>query len=93
MPAALSSTARVRITVEGLPCATHEYDQLLNERELHARYEVMLEQYNKTINVEGQLMCPNNPIGTVDLLLGLHHGQAGAYRDGRGFSTAGPRKG
>jgi glutamine synthetase len=30
--------------------------KVLNERELHARYEIMLEQYNKTLNVEGQLM-------------------------------------
>jgi glutamine synthetase len=30
--------------------------KILNERELHARYEVMLETYNKTVNVEGQLM-------------------------------------
>jgi glutamine synthetase len=30
--------------------------KVLTERELHARYEVMLEQYNKTVNVEGQLM-------------------------------------
>jgi glutamine synthetase len=29
---------------------------VLNERELHARYEIMLEQYNKTVNIEGQLM-------------------------------------
>ena len=29
---------------------------MLNERELHARYEIMLETYNKTVNVEGQLM-------------------------------------
>jgi glutamine synthetase len=29
---------------------------VLNEREMHARYEIALEQYNKTINVEGQLM-------------------------------------
>ena len=29
---------------------------MLNERELHARYEIMLETYNKTINIEGQLM-------------------------------------
>jgi glutamine synthetase len=29
---------------------------VLKERELHARYEIALEQYNKTINVEGQLM-------------------------------------
>ena len=30
--------------------------EVLNERELKARYEVAVEQYNKTINVEGQLM-------------------------------------
>jgi glutamine synthetase len=29
---------------------------VLNERELRARYDVAVEQYNKTINVEGQLM-------------------------------------
>jgi len=29
-----------------------------------------------TKNKEFELMCPNNPIGTIDLLLGLHHGQA-----------------
>src|SRR5436190_4470279 len=30
--------------------------KVLNERELHSRYEIMLETYNKTVNVEGQLM-------------------------------------
>ena len=30
--------------------------KVLNEREVHARYEIMVETYNKTINVEGQLM-------------------------------------
>jgi glutamine synthetase len=30
--------------------------KILNERESHARYEVFLENYNKTINIEGQLM-------------------------------------
>jgi glutamine synthetase len=29
---------------------------VLNERELKARHEVALEQYNKTLNIEGQLM-------------------------------------
>ncbi|HJT86899.1 MAG TPA: MBL fold metallo-hydrolase, partial [Bryobacteraceae bacterium] len=29
-----------------------------------------------TKNKEFELMCPNNRLGTVDLLLGLHHGQA-----------------
>src|SRR5690349_14856511 len=50
-------------TVDALPnLVTKEVVELfgkykvLNERELHARYEVMLETYNKTVNVEGQLM-------------------------------------
>jgi len=30
--------------------------KILNGREIHARYEVFLENYNKTVNVEGQLM-------------------------------------
>jgi glutamine synthetase len=30
--------------------------KILNEREVHARYEVFLENYNKTINVEANLM-------------------------------------
>jgi glutamine synthetase len=30
--------------------------KVLNDRELHARYEIMVETYNKTVNVEGQLM-------------------------------------
>jgi glutamine synthetase len=30
--------------------------KILNEREIHARYEIFLENYNKTVNVEGQLM-------------------------------------
>jgi competence protein ComEC len=29
-----------------------------------------------TKNKEFELMCPNNRLGTVDVLLGLHHGQA-----------------
>ena len=33
-----------------------EAHKVLNEREVHARYEIMLEQYVKTINVEAQLM-------------------------------------
>ena len=36
--------------------ALFEKYKVLNERELHARYEIMLETYNKTVNVEGQLM-------------------------------------
>jgi glutamine synthetase len=50
-------------TVDALPqliskdvVATFEKYKVLNGRELHARYDVMVEQYNKTVNVEGQLM-------------------------------------
>jgi glutamine synthetase len=50
-------------TVDALPnliakdvVAAFEKYKVLNSRELHARYEVMVETYNKTVNVEGQLM-------------------------------------
>ena len=50
-------------TVDALPqlvsketIALFEKYKVLNERELHARYEIMIETYNKTVNVEGQLM-------------------------------------
>jgi len=50
-------------TVDALPqliskavVGIFEKYKVLTERELHARYEIMLEQFNKTINVEGQLM-------------------------------------
>jgi glutamine synthetase len=53
----------LRNTVDALPqFVTKEAIQLLdrfkilNEREMHARYEIFLENYNKTINIEGQLM-------------------------------------
>jgi glutamine synthetase len=50
-------------TVDALPQMTtkevvgaFEKYKVLNERELHARYDIMVETYNKTVNVEGQLM-------------------------------------
>jgi glutamine synthetase len=50
-------------TVDALPqlvtkdaVTLFETYKILNERELHARYEIMVETYNKTVNVEGQLM-------------------------------------
>jgi glutamine synthetase len=50
-------------TVDALPqlvtkesVALLEKYKILNGREIHARYEVFLENYNKTLNVEGQLM-------------------------------------
>ena len=50
-------------TVDALPqligkevIGIFEKYKVLTGRELHARYEIMVEQYNKTVNVEGQLM-------------------------------------
>ena len=49
-------------TVDALPqmiskdaVALFEKYKVLNPREVHARYEIMVETYNKTVNVEGQL--------------------------------------
>ena len=49
-------------TVDALPQMTTKeavalFDKykVLNAREVHARYEIMVETYNKTVNVEGQL--------------------------------------
>jgi len=53
----------LRNTVDALPqliskesIAAFEKYKVLKEREVHARYDVMVEMYNKTVNVEGQLM-------------------------------------
>jgi glutamine synthetase len=53
----------LRNTVDALPqliskesIAAFEKYKVLKEREVHARYDVMVETYNKTVNVEGQLM-------------------------------------
>src|SRR4029078_1195874 len=50
-------------TVDALPqlvtkeaIALFEKYKVLNGRELHSRYDIMVETYNKTVNVEGQLM-------------------------------------
>src|SRR5437763_11404593 len=50
-------------TVEALPqmvskevIGLFEKYKVLTERELHARFEIMLETYNKVVNIEGQLM-------------------------------------
>src|SRR5689334_3336267 len=50
-------------TVDALPqlesnevIAAFEKYKVLTEREVHARYDIMVEQYIKTVNVEGQLM-------------------------------------
>jgi glutamine synthetase len=61
--AAKRGLLNLKNTVDALPqlvskdvVATFEKYKVLNGRELHARYEIMLEQYNKTVNIEGQLM-------------------------------------
>jgi glutamine synthetase len=50
-------------TVDALPqlvskevVGAFEKYKVLNAREVHARYDVMVEQYIKTVNIEGQLM-------------------------------------
>jgi glutamine synthetase len=42
------------VTKEGI--GIFEKYKVLNEREVRARYDIMIETYNKTVNVEGQLM-------------------------------------
>jgi glutamine synthetase len=61
--AAKRGLLNLKNTVDALPelvakdvIGIFEKYKVLNGRELHARYEIMLEQYNKTLNVEGQLM-------------------------------------
>jgi glutamine synthetase len=61
--AAKRKLLNLKNTVDALPqLVTREVVSLftkykiLNERELRARYEIMVETYNKTVNVEGQLM-------------------------------------
>ena len=61
--AAKRKLLNLRNTVDALPqlitkdaVELLERYKILNEREIHARYEVFLENYNKTINIEGQLM-------------------------------------
>jgi glutamine synthetase len=61
--AAKRKLLNLKNTVDALPqlvtkdaIALLDKYKILNEREVHARYEVFLENYNKTINVEGQLM-------------------------------------
>jgi len=61
--AAKRGLLNVKNTVDALPLLTakesvaaFETYKVLNARELQSRYDVMVETYNKTINVEGQLM-------------------------------------
>ncbi len=61
--AAKRKLLNLKNTVDALPelvkpeaVRMFETHKVLNEREVHARFEIMLEQYVKTINVEAQLM-------------------------------------
>jgi glutamine synthetase len=61
--AAKRGLLNLKNTVDALPqivqpavVRTFEKFKILNERELHARYEINLENYSKTVNVEAQLM-------------------------------------
>src|SRR6188508_2768711 len=61
--AAKRGLLNLKNTVDALPQLTSKEViaaftkyKVLNEREVHARYEIFLENYNKTINIEGQLM-------------------------------------
>jgi len=68
--------------------------KILNEREIHARYEIFLENYNKTINVEGQLMVlmANRYILPAALEYQMHIGQSvAAVRAGGGRSAQGKK--
>jgi glutamine synthetase len=68
--------------------------KILNEREVHARYEVFLENYNKTINVEGQLavLMANRYILPAAFEYQKQLGQSvAAVKAGGGTSAAGKR--
>jgi glutamine synthetase len=61
--AAKRGLLNLKNTVDALPqlvtkeaTTLFERYKILNARELHARYEIMVETYSKTVNVEGQLM-------------------------------------
>jgi glutamine synthetase len=61
--AARRKLLNLKNTVDALPqlvtketLALFDRYKIFNAREMHARYEVFLENYNKTINVEGNLM-------------------------------------
>ena len=68
--------------------------KILNERETHARYEIFLENYNKTVNIEGQLMVlmANRYILPAAFEYQKHLGQSvAAVRAGGGTSVQGKK--
>jgi glutamine synthetase len=99
--AAKRKLLNLRNTVDALPqlitkdaVRLLEKYKILNEREIHARYEIFLENYNKTINVEGQLMVlmANRYILPAALEYQKRVGQSvAAVRAGGGKSTQGKK--
>ena len=68
--------------------------RILDGREIHARYEIFLEAYNKTINIEGQLMVlmANRYILPAALEYQRRIGESvAAVRAGGGSSTQGKK--
>ena len=68
--------------------------KILNERETHARYEIFLENYNKTINIEGQLavLMANRYILPAALEYQKQVGQSvAAVKAGGGTSVSGKK--
>jgi glutamine synthetase len=68
--------------------------KILNEREVHARYEIFLENYNKTINIEANLMVlmANRYILPAALEYQKQIGQSvAAVRAGGGSSAQGKK--
>jgi glutamine synthetase len=91
----------LRNTVDALPELVSpavvkllERFKILNEREVHARYEVFLENYNKTVNIEGQLMVlmANRYITPAALAYQKQIGESvAAVRAGGGSSAQGKK--
>ena len=88
-------------TVDALPqwaskeaVALFEKYKVLNEREVHSRYEIMVETYNKTVNVEAQLtvLMANRYVLPAALEYAKQVGQAvAAVKAGGGRSVEGKK--
>jgi glutamine synthetase len=99
--AAKRGLLNLRNTVDALPelvkgdvVKAFEKHKVLNERELKARCEIMFEQYNKTINVEGQLtvLIANRYILPAALKYQTAVAQAVAAVKAAGVSSDQPKK-
>jgi competence protein ComEC len=108
--ASAGETIKTALPGGGAPnpsCATFKAFNSNNEDEASVGIHVTFGKF-RTVHLgdltrkkEFELMCPNNPIGTVDLFLGLHHGQMSsnseaavhAMRPRAGIMNNGTRKG